>query len=133
MLLPGRIGGDNESVQSKKGRSSLKKYEALFILDTGGKEDGEKEILERIQKDIEHTGGRVETVQKMGSRPFARTTQKRTAGYYANVIFQAPPTAINELNQKFHLASEVFRWQFTEPTPEAPVREPRAESATARE
>jgi ribosomal protein S6 len=111
----------------------LKQYEALFILDTGGKEDAEKEILERIQRDIEHAGGRVETVQKMGSRPFARTTRKRSAGYYANFIFEAPPKSINELNQKFHLASDVFRWQFTEPTPEAPARVPRTESAGAQE
>ena len=102
----------------------MKKYEGLFILETGGKEETEKEIIDRIQKAIEHAGGRVETVQKMGSRPFARTTENRSAGNYANVIFAAPPTAIRELDAKFHLESEVFRWQFTEVIPE-PVRKPR--------
>ena len=102
----------------------MKKYEGLFIIDTAGKEEVEKEIIDRIQKAIEHAGGHVETVQKMGSRPFARTTEKRSAGNYANVIFSAPPKAIRELDTKFHLESDVFRWQFTEVIPE-PVRKPR--------
>jgi ribosomal protein S6 len=104
----------------------LKKYEGLFILDIAGREDLEKEIVERIQKAIEHAGGRVETVQRMGSRPFARNSRTRSSGYYANFIFQAPPNAITELDAKFHLETDVFRWQFTEAMPEMPVREPRA-------
>jgi len=104
----------------------LKKYEGLFILDVAGREDSEKEIVERIQKAIEHAGGRVETVQRMGSRPFARTSRSRTSGYYVNVILTAPPKAIVELDAKFHLETDIFRWQFTEPMPEMPVREPRA-------
>jgi ribosomal protein S6 len=102
----------------------LKKYEGLFILDTAGKEEVEKEIIDRIKKAIEHAGGHVETVQNMGSRPFARTTAKRSTGHYANVIFSAPPPAIRELDAKFHLEADVFRWQFTEVIPE-PERKPR--------
>jgi len=111
----------------------LKKYEGLFILDIAGREDAEKEIVERIQKAIEHAGGRVETVQRMGLRPFARTSRTRSSGYYVNVIFQAPPKAIAELDAKFRLETDLFRWQFTEPMPEMPVREPRATAETGAE
>ena len=110
----------------------MKKYEGLFIIDTAGKEEVEKEIIDRIQKAIEHARGHVETVQKMGSRPFARTTEKRSAGNYANVIFSAPPKAIRELDTKFHLESDVFRWQFTEVIPE-PIRKPRTGVAATSE
>jgi ribosomal protein S6 len=103
----------------------LKKYEGLFILETTGKEDAEKEIIDRIQKAIEAAGGSVQTVQKMGQKPFARPTEKHAAGNYVNVIFHAPPKAITELNTKLQLDSEVFRWQFTEPMPEQPERKPR--------
>jgi len=96
----------------------LKKYEGLFILDVVGKEDAEKELIERIQKDIELTGGRVETVQKMGPKPFARNSAKRSAGHYVNVIFAAPAKAIAELDAKFNLDTEMFRWQITEVIPE---------------
>jgi ribosomal protein S6 len=92
----------------------LKKYEGLFILDVVGNEDAEKELIERIQKDIELAGGRVETVQKMGPKPFARISAKRSAGHYVNVIFDAPAKAIGELDAKFNLDTEMFRWQITE-------------------
>ena len=104
----------------------MKKYEGLFILDVVGREDAEKEIIDRIQKEIEHAGGSVETVQKMGQKPFARTTAKHTAGHYVNVIFHAPPKAIQQLDAKFHLDDDVFRWHMTEFIPE-PVRKPRRE------
>ncbi len=109
----------------KKTQKNLNKYEALIILDTAGREDAEKDIIERIQKEIQQAGGKVETVQKMGPKPFARTTSKRTAGSYVNFIFAAPGKAIAELDAKFHLDTDLFRWQITEPLPEAPVREPR--------
>ena len=104
----------------------MKKYEGLFILDVVGREDAEKEIIDRIQADIEQAGGKVETVQKMGQKPFARTTSKRSAGHYVNVIFHAPAKAIAQLDMKFHLDADVFRWHMTEFIPE-PERKPRRE------
>jgi ribosomal protein S6 len=102
----------------------LKTYEGLFILDTGGKEEVSKELVDKVQKSIEHAGGRVDKVQRMGARPFARDTRKRTSGFYVNFIFDAPSTTIAELDAKLHLETEVFRWQFTEAI-EPPVRKPR--------
>ncbi len=109
----------------------MKKYEGLFILEVTGKEDAEKETVERIQKTIEQAGGRVETVQRMGPRPFARISRKRTSGNYVNYIFHAPPKAIHELDAKFHLEADIIRWLFSEPIPEMPAREPRPETAGA--
>ena len=104
----------------------LNKYEGLFILDIADKEEVEKELIERIQKIIQQAGGRVETVQRMGPRPFARNSRQRASGHYVNFIFQAPPGAITELNPKLHLETEIFRWHFALAAPETPVREPRA-------
>jgi small subunit ribosomal protein S6 len=108
----------------------LKKYEGLFILDVVGREDAEKDIIDRIQKEIEQTGGKVETVQKMGQKPFARPNSKRSAGHYVNVIFHAPGPAITKLDVKFQLDADVFRWQITESIPE-PERKPRREPVVA--
>jgi small subunit ribosomal protein S6 len=108
----------------------LKKYEGLFILDVVGREDAEKDIIDRIQKEIEQAGGKVETVQKMGQKPFARPNSKRSAGHFVNVIFHAPGTAITKLDVKFQLDADVFRWQITEFIPE-PERKPRREPVAA--
>ena len=103
----------------------MKTYEGLFILDTGGKEEVSKELVDKLQKNIENAGGRVDKVQRMGERPFARETRKHSSGFYVNFVFDAPPTAIAELNAKLHLETEVFRWEFSVAPPEPPPRKPR--------
>ena len=99
----------------------MKRYEGLFILNTVAKEEGIKEALDKISADITAAGGKVETVQKMERKNYARVANKKhTAGYYANVIFSVAPAAIAALRGKFALNEEVFRVIFTnspEPKP----------------
>ena len=99
----------------------MKKYEGLFILNLSGKEDGAKDALDKISNDITATGGKIETVQKMERKAFARVADKRhSAGYYANVIFDATPDVVAKLQSKFSLNEEVFRVLFTlAPAPKA--------------
>ena len=92
----------------------MKRYEGLFILNTAAKEEGIKEALDKISADITAAGGKVETVQKMERKSYARVADKRhTAGFYANVIFAIAPAAIAALRAKFGLNEEVFRVIFT--------------------
>ncbi len=92
----------------------MNKYEGLFILDTAGKEEGIKDVIDKIEADIVAAGGKVETVQKMEKRPFARVRDKRhSAGYYVNVIFQGSPTLVAQLRTKFALSQDVYRAVFT--------------------
>jgi small subunit ribosomal protein S6 len=93
----------------------MKRYEGLFVLNTTGKEEGIKEIIDHVSADIAAVGGKIETVQKMDKRPFARVADKKfTSGFYVNVIFEAPGAAIAQLNHKFELNDDVFRVLFTE-------------------
>ena len=92
----------------------MKKYEGLFILNTAGKEEGVKEMIDRITADINSAGGRVETVQKMDKRPFVRVANKRfNSGYYVNFIFEIEPSSLSQLKHRFDLNEEVFRVLFT--------------------
>lgn len=93
----------------------MKRYEGLFILNTAGKEDGIKDIIDHISADITAEGGKVETVQKMDKRPFARSAdRKHQSGFYVNFIFHSEPAALNALQGKFRLNDDVFRVVFTE-------------------
>jgi small subunit ribosomal protein S6 len=100
----------------------VKKYEGLFILNTAGKEEGVKEMIDRITAEIAGVGGKVETVQKMDKRPFSRVANKRfNSGYYVNFIFELDPANLNQLKHRFDLNDEVFRVLFTiAPPPKAP-------------
>lgn len=103
----------------------MKKYEGLFILNLAGKEDGLKEAVDRVAAEIIGLGAKVETIQKMDKKPFARVADKRhTGGHYVNVVFSAQPSAIAALNAKFRHSDEVFRILVSEAskavTPAAP-------------
>lgn len=99
----------------------MKRYEGLFILNTAGKEEGVKDALDKVEAEIVAAGGKVETVQKMERKSFARIADKKhTSGFYANVIFNGTPAIIAQLRSKFGLSDDVFRVIFTnspEPKP----------------
>jgi ribosomal protein S6 len=99
----------------------VKRYEGLFILNTAGKEEGVKDALDKVEAEIVAAGGKVETVQKMERKSFARIADKKhISGFYANVIFNGTPAIIAQLRAKFGLSDDVFRVIFTnspEPKP----------------
>ena len=92
----------------------MKQYEGLFILNSAGREEGIKEMLDQITAEITKAGGKVETLQKMDRRNFARVADRKfNAGFYANVIFQSEPSAIASLRNRFVGNPDVFRVLFT--------------------
>ena len=102
----------------------MKRYEGLFILNTAGKEEGIKEMVDLISTEIQQSGGKVATIQKMDRRPFARVADKKySSGFYVNIIFESQPDAITKLRGKFALNADVFRVLFT--LAPAPKEEPK--------
>jgi ribosomal protein S6 len=105
----------------------MKRYEGLFILNTTGKEEGIKDIIDVISADITAGGGKVETVQKMDKRAFSRVADKRnTSGFYVNVIFEVLPASLATLRNKFLMNKDVFRVLFTEAAAVVPSNVPAA-------
>ena len=98
----------------------MKRYEGLFILNIAGREEGIKDITDRISDEINKAGGKVETVQKMDKRSFSRVADKKhTTGFYVNVIFEGGPDLVSVLNTRFATNEEVFRVLFTQAAPAA--------------
>jgi ribosomal protein S6 len=103
----------------------VKKYEGLFILNTAGKEENVKDLIDKVTEEITHSGGKVETVQKMDKRNFTRIADKRyTAGFYVNVIFESEPKNLAHLRSRFAVNEDVFRVIFTEAAAPPPERQP---------
>ncbi len=105
----------------------MKRYEGLFILNTSGKEEGVKEMIDKIVADMSSLGVRIDTIQKMEKRPFSRVADKKvSSGFYANILFEAEPTAIAPLRARFALSPDVFRVIVTERalTPPPPAAAP---------
>lgn len=100
-------------------------YEGLFILNTAGKDESSKELIEKLEKDIQTAGGKINKVERLDKRPFARVAQKLDAGYYVNIVFQMSPENLAAFRNKLKLDENVFRVMFLRPdTASKAVRAP---------
>lgn len=88
----------------------MKRYEGLFILDTAGKEEAIKDVIDKVTTEITTAGGKIEAVQKLDKRPFARVAdRKHTGGFYVNIIFTGENALPGQLHHRFSLNPDVFR------------------------
>src|SRR6059036_3201839 len=88
------------------------RYEALLVLNSQGKEDTIKEIIDRLESDFQKEGAQIEHVQKMDKRQFSYVAGPLDSGYYVNFIFNADPELIVKLRAKFKLDPEVYRQNY---------------------
>jgi small subunit ribosomal protein S6 len=88
------------------------RYEALLVLNSQGREDTIKEIIDRLESDFQKEGALIEQVQKMDKRQFSYMAGPLDAGYYVNFIFNADPQLIIKLRSKFKLDTEVYRQHY---------------------
>ncbi len=83
-------------------------------MNLAGKEEGLKDVMDRVEADILATGGKIESVQKMDKKPFARVTDRRLqGGHYVNYVFEASPKAAASLGEKFRHADDIYRYFFS--------------------
>lgn len=87
-------------------------YEGLFILNTAGKEENVREMIEKLEADIQKAGGKPIKVERMEKRPFARVAQKLEAGYYVNIVFEMASSQLAGFRSKLKLDADVFRSMF---------------------
>ena len=85
-----------------------RRYECLLAVDTRGQEDSVKETIERLESEIAKEGAAVEQVQKMEKRSLAYSPRHLDTAYYVNFVFEAEPSLITKLRNKFKLDPIVF-------------------------
>ena len=100
------------------------RYEALLVLDTQGRDDIVKDVVDRLEAEFQKEGAEIEQVQKMDRRPFSYVAGKLDAGFYVNFVFHADPQLITKLRSKFKLDPEVYRqsYQRLRPKVERPAK-----------
>lgn len=88
------------------------RYEALLVLNTQGKDDSVKDIVDRLESEFQKEGAQIEQVQKMDTRQFSYVAGELDSGFYVNFIFQADSQLIDKLRSKFKLDPEVYRQNY---------------------
>ena len=88
------------------------RYEALIVLNTQGKDDAVKDIVDRLESEFQKEGAQIEQVQKMDKRPFSYVAGDLDSGFYVNFVFHADSQLITKLRTKFKLDPEVYRQHY---------------------
>ena len=90
----------------------MNRYEALLVLNTQGKDDTVKDVVDLLEFEFQKEGAKIEQVQKMDKRQFSYQAGELDGGFYVNFVFEADPQLISKLRSKFKLDPEVYRQHY---------------------
>jgi small subunit ribosomal protein S6 len=93
--------------------TTKRKYKATFIIDTRGREESLEQLLEKVKQDITAVHGEVVSVENLGPRDLARSTDpKFVAAPYVQMEFIAPVDGPQHLHERLRLNQVVYRAMF---------------------
>jgi len=102
-------------------------YDAIYILDIQGKEEGVKEALDELKSQIESLEGDVKGSQRLDRRKFERQAGRLDSGYYLGVTFDLAPAKLDSLRQKLSLNDKTYRQFYLKiDRPSKPAKEAKA-------
>jgi small subunit ribosomal protein S6 len=84
-----------------------KRYEALLALNTRGKDESAKEIIERLEKEFAADGITVEQTQRLERREFSYPHEHLKSAYFVNFIIETDPVSLEKLRAKLKLDGDV--------------------------
>lgn len=85
-------------------------YEGMYVISATLSDDARHKALDRIQAGITSRGGEIKKLHEQGRRRLAYEIDGHREGYYYLMYFTAPPTAISELWQEYHLNEDLIRF-----------------------
>ena len=85
-------------------------YETLCVLHPELAEARVKEINAWMQKIVEEAKGVVSQVEEWGVRELAFRVRKQNRGYYIRLEYDAPASALKELERNLRLSEDVLRF-----------------------
>jgi len=83
------------------------RYEILLALNVAGKEETNKDLIERLEKALASEGAVVEQVQRLERREFSYPHEKLKSAYFVNFVVDADSSAISSIRTKLALDEEV--------------------------
>ena len=105
----------------------MRRYELMLVLRPDLADDKVQASLERTARAIAAGGGQIVKQAPWGRRRLAYPIDHHREGSYYVVLFEAPPTAISELERGLLISEEVLRHLVTRV--ERPVRAARGQEA----
>jgi len=85
-------------------------YELLFVLKPTLTDEETKAQITKIQENITAQEATIVSTDDMGMRKLAYPVEKNERGYYTVVYFQAPGTAIAEIERLLRINEEILKF-----------------------
>ncbi len=86
-----------------------RKYEAMIVLDTKGKEEGIDQLVSQVGKEIEKAGAKLEQIDNLGKRDLPHSPRHVTAAHFVNYQFEADNPSLEAIQAKLKLNENVYQ------------------------
>jgi len=90
--------------------NKTKQYETVFILTPVLSEEQTKEAVDFYRKTLKDNGGKIVNEEHWGLRKLAYPIQKKSTGFYHVIQFEAPGTALTELDITYRRDERILRY-----------------------
>ena len=87
----------------------MRRYELMLVFSPDAPDDRVSAIIDRTTRQITADGGQIVKVAPWGRRRLAYAIDRHREGAYHIVVFEAPTTAIAELERALLITEEVIR------------------------
>ena len=85
-------------------------YELTYIISPVLEDKQYPAVIQRINNLITSSGGAVDEVEEWGLRKFAYEMDKKQTGFYVNLYFEAPATAVEPIERAMRIDGEIMRY-----------------------
>jgi small subunit ribosomal protein S6 len=85
-------------------------YELTYIINPVLEEDQFKEAVDKVNKLIEDNDGEVVETDEWGVRKLAYEMDGKRNGYFVNLYFEAPASAIEVIERNMRISDEIMRY-----------------------
>ena len=91
----------------------MNKYEMLYIISNEIEDEAKEAVVAKFEKLVTDNGGKVEKIDKWGTKKFAYPINYNAEGYYVLMAYEAAPTLNKELERVANITDEVIRQMIT--------------------
>ena len=87
----------------------MTKYEMLYILDNSLADDAKEAIVKKFEDLVVGNGGKVESIDRWGTRKLQYPINYKSEGYYVLMTFEAEKTLVVEIKRIASITDGIIR------------------------
>lgn len=88
----------------------MKNYELMYIIPSQSTDEEKEALIASVNGMIEKDGGKIESVERVGSKKLAYAIDKKREGYYVLVNFSSNAEAPNKLGSLLSITTGIMRY-----------------------